>query len=134
MEESRLIRRLASFTPAAKRDLIQKALSIGEEEADRMLRKICEILQHEEEMLQYLHRQKEIDQALGEEIDRIKMRGFGHKNRAESQKHRTIRLHRIEIRQIREAGGTWKDVATYLKKTYKIKASWVWIRHVFEEK
>ena len=129
MEESRLIRKLASFSAEAKRKVIAAALGVSETEADQILKKIIVRLQYEESLTFLVSSKAEIDLKIAHEIDEIKMRRYGKKKKP-APKTKRILMHMAEIKQLREAGASWKDVAKYLKKTHRIKATWVWIRNV----
>mgnify|MGYP000193373546 CR=1 FL=1 len=129
MEESRLMKKFAGFSPAAKRDVFAMALDISVQEADTILNKVTKRLMKEEEILHYFDSKKKIDMELAKEIDKIKMRQVGKRQRI-GKKESAIRMRSEEIRKLREAGATWPEVAEYLRKTYKIVASWVWIRNI----
>jgi len=130
MEESRLLRKFAGFSLAAKREIFSMALDISVQEADTILNKVTKRLKKEEEILHYFDSKKKIDMELAQEIDRIKMRKIGKRKRT-GKKERAIRTRIEEINKLREAGGSWREVTEYLQKTAKIQASWVYIRNVF---
>jgi len=131
-EESRLIRKFASFSPSAKRQVLSIALAIDTDQANIILNKLAARLQYEESLLLYTKSKSEIDLKLAREIDEIKLRKFGKRTKP-AKIAKKIMLHLIEIEQLRKAGASWKDIAGYLKKNYHISASWVWVRNVFHE-
>ncbi len=129
-EESRLFKKFANFSAAAKRDVVAAALEITNAEADNVIRKIVARLQYEESLKNYVASKTEISLKLAQEIDKIKMRKFGKKKKS-SKKRKKILLHTQEIKQLRENKASWKDISTYLKKNYHISASWVWVRNAY---
>jgi len=129
-EESRLIKKFASFSAAAKRDVIATALQTTDAEADNILNKIVARLQYEESLANYVASKTEIDLKIAKEIDQIKMRRFGRKTKS-AKKAKRILLHVEEIRRLRENEVSWKDIAGYLKKNYHISSSWVWVRNIY---
>jgi|GEM_PF-2759351 len=129
-EESRLLRKFASFSSDGKRKVIAAALGVSETDADQLLSKLLARLQYEESLANYVASKTEIDLKLAKQIDEIKIRRLGKKKKP-AKKAKRILLHLQEIKRLRENNISWKDIAGYLRKSYKINASWVWVRNIY---
>lgn len=131
MEETRLLRRFASFSRTGRIMTLAAALGITEREAEKILDKLIARLQYEESLARYLHSKKKIDLKIAQEIDQIMVKRFGSKTKP-AKKKRLVLIHLAEIRQLRENGLTWTDIAKYLQKRYRLNVTRVWVKQVCE--
>ena len=115
---------------------LQQCFSISEQDAHRVIEKVCAELERQELLFKYAHskQQERLSQQDKEKLQRLKELRVAYLKRKKGRKRELIRLRYFwTIRELRERGLGWRAIAEYLKKNHKFQISHVQLMKIYTE-
>lgn len=126
----------ARMTIPEKVYTLQQCFSISEQDAHRLIEKICSELERQELLFKYAHskQQEKLSERDKEKLQRLKELRVAYLKKRKGRKRELIRLRYFwTIRELRQKGLGWRAIAEYLRKNHKFQISHVQLMKIYTE-